>query len=257
MKSLLDEIKTLPQNIKKLDLSKRKLKWGIWAINSPEGQAIEQLACLEEINLQHNKNDFLAMDISKMKNLKKLNLANNDFGYWYYERPTKLGINWTMSESLEFLDVSSNQLTYFGFKAHQLKNLKCLYVSNNIGKEFMYHAEVQPKFSFILELPFIVSLKEIHLKQNNFKELPPITHLCNLEVVDLAYNKLRRLDKKIEQLSKLKKLSLYANKLMDLPIEAIEKMTNLEILDVRMNAKLDSKMIKKIKGARPELQILV
>ncbi len=156
MDTLLDEIKALPKNVKKLDLQRRKIKWGIWAMNSPEGQTIEQLTSLEEVDLSHNENDFLAMDISKMKSLRKLNIANNDFGYWYYERPTKLGMNWTFCENLEYLNIKSNHLTYFGFKEHCLKKLRFLDLSNNIGKEFMYHAGVQPNYSFVIEIPILI-----------------------------------------------------------------------------------------------------
>jgi hypothetical protein len=94
MTEIAAEINALPRNARRLCLRRRQLTWGIWHCGGKEAQAIEALQNLEAIDLSHNHIDFAPFDWTRLPRLKHVNLANNNLGYWYYERPTKLGTNW-------------------------------------------------------------------------------------------------------------------------------------------------------------------
>jgi len=254
MHALAAEINALPRDTRYLSLSHRKLKWGIW--DNRAADAITALQQLEQLDLSHNQIDYVPFDWTQLPRLKHINLANNDFGYWYYERPSKLGTNWQFCETLESLNVRSNHMTRFEVQEHNWQSLRCLDVSNNIGQAFMYNAAAEPAFSFRLKLPNISSLWELRISHNNYHRFPPVLHLERLEMLDLRYNKLKELPKDIGRLAHLRHLNLSCNRLRTLPSRLLASLPALRELDLRGNAKLSRTQLRNMQEHYPNTLIL-
>ncbi|WP_353573271.1 hypothetical protein [Candidatus Albibeggiatoa sp. nov. BB20] len=254
MPELAAEINALPRSTRSLSLRYRKLKWGIW--ENKAARAIEAMQDLEQIDFSHNQIDYVPFDWTKLLRLKHINLANNDLGYWYYERPTKLGYNWHLCETLESLSVRSNHMTWFGVPEHNWQSLRCLDVSNNVGREFMYNVMPDKAFSFTLKLPYIASLRELRISHNNYKVFPQVLHFDNLETLDLRYNKLSEFPKNIGRLARLQRLNLASNRLQSLPAWLFTELPALREVDVRNNARLSTKHLLTLQEHYPDTRIL-
>ena len=94
----------------------------------------------------------------------------------------------------------------------------------------LLHIEILPP-----EIGQLSNLKELYLSNIHLSKLPPeIYKLSKLEILDIGFNQLKKLNPEIGQLTNLRKLFLNDNRLTNLPPE-IGKLSKLEVLSLRHN----------------------
>lgn len=83
---------------------------------------------------------------------------------------------------------------------------------------------------------FASSLRVLELYENRLRTLDGVEVLVNLEVLDVSYNRLGKLDPKVLlPLTKLVKFYCAENKLAEVPLGVFAHMTKLEVLDLGGN----------------------
>jgi len=199
-----------------------------------------------------NKPDILDK-VSKMPFLKKINL-----------RKCKVGILPTfLSKSLEYIDLSCNDLEIVPGWVVKQPNLKFLSVGankikevptfdhlpletlklhkNSITKEPVVNNNLKSLNLYLNPLPIfpelvlgLRKLEVLSLGVTNILKLPPISSLQNLKWLTLTVNPFKHLPEDICELKKLEGLQLAKNQLESLPQE-IGKLSNLKVLTVYNN----------------------
>lgn len=127
-----------------------------------------------------------------------------------------------LSESLEVLDLSDNQLSELPESIIRLKNLKTIFCARN-------HFKVFPKI--LREMP---ELSMIGFKSNRIEEVPENAFPPKLRWLILTDNKIEILPKSIGACHLLQKCALAGNRLEELPPE-MAACKNLELLRVSAN----------------------
>lgn len=157
-------------------------------------------------------------------------------------------------KSLQYLDLSSNEISDFLECIIAFKSLKELILGNNnlekipekIGTLLslehlsLYRNDIETLPEAIGNL---TSLKTLHLGWNHIKRLPSsIGRLTSLETLFLGYNNLETLPDSIGKLISLRKINLYNNKITNMP-KSIANLPLLENLNLT-----DNPLTKEIKN---------
>ncbi len=188
---------------------------------------------LETLNLQGNVLIDIPNSLLLLKNIKKLDLSQNQINYLpqgFGKNQKELTIlnlsenhlqsidsNYSFLENLKILKLSSNKLNHLYDVFERLKNLEILSLSNNSISEI-------PPSIFNLS-----QLKRLDLSKNRLNQIPLISNLKNLEFLDLSSNKLKYVPNTIGKLTNLTTLNLVENELNELPNE-IEGLKKLKVL---------------------------
>ena len=128
----------------------------------------------------------------------------------------------TLSETLEVLDMTDNQLKTLPDDFGNLKNLKILFLSNNLFEEVPTVLAACPKLSMI-------GFRNNHIRTLAENALP-----LNTRWLILTDNALEKLPDSIGDLSQLQKCMLSGNQLTALP-QSMSKCHNLELLRIAVN----------------------
>ncbi len=131
-----------------------------------------------------------------------------------------------MAETLEVLDMTDNKLSSLPSNFGKLKNLKILFLSNNLYEEVPTVLADCPKLSMI-------GFRNNHIKTLSENALPLSTRW-----LILTDNELKTLPDSIGDLTLLQKCMLSGNKLTSLP-QSMTNCHNLELLRIAVN-KLES-----------------
>jgi len=204
--------KTFPKFLKKYP----KLKRLVMDQNFMEAipKSIKYQIELEELDVSFNNIILIALELTDLNHLRRLNLANNT----YLERVPVL------PSSLEALDISGTSVKIDGADCtiNIPPALKELRVSS------MRLTSV-PKNALKLS-----QLRVLIVSNNNITTLTPAETAAfpKLEVIDLTGNPLTSLPSSVGSLSQMKELRLSQTKLTALPAE-ISQMNMLEIIDIR------------------------
>ena len=128
----------------------------------------------------------------------------------------------TLSDTLELLDLSNNKLSQLPKKFKDLKKLKIVFLSSNLFTEF----------------PTVFSecdnLTMIGFKSNQIKYIPEFVFPKNIQWLILTDNRIEEIPKSIGTCLKLQKFGLAGNNLKNLPKE-MESCRNLQLLRISAN----------------------
>lgn len=128
----------------------------------------------------------------------------------------------SLSETLEFLDLSNNQLSELPDSIVQLKSLKILFFAHN---QFTIFPKV---------LGLMPQLRLVGFKSNKIEVIPENAFPPLLKWLVLTDNKIKEIPRSIGNCSLLQKCGLAGNQLTELPNE-LAKCTNLQLLRISAN----------------------
>ena len=145
-----------------------------------------------------------------VKNLKKLNLSNNNIKII----PKEI----IELRNLELLDLSGNSINNFFSKLCSLKKLQVLNLNNNKIK------------SIPRQINNLGNLKNLQIANNKISKLPEeIKYLTSLQKINLSKNSITNFPTEILELKELKSIWLNGLELQNFPvIEIVEFLTNLK-----------------------------
>lgn len=217
---------------------------------------------LRDNNFGNGDINKLFDDLSKLANLRKLSLNNNDIttlpdfannGFKRLEelhlannRLTQLPESIGLLENLVNLDVSKNRLTFLPKNLQLLSNLKKLDLNTNYLQEFPIDITLLDTLVYLNfqknELRTIPSaignlkhLAELYLDTNRLTILPDsIGELTSLKIIGLSDNLLTTIPCTIGNLRTLTNVHLDGNRLTSLP-DSIGNLSNVYQLDLRHN----------------------
>ncbi|KAF1334365.1 Phosphatidylinositol-3-phosphate5-kinase, partial [Globisporangium splendens] len=177
------------------------------------------LVNLRQLDLQSNRLQKVPMEMGALVKLEELNLSWNEIT----ELPEEIGC----LVSLRTVNLSHNRISHLPDAIVLWQSLETLSCSHNW-----------------LATPLTPSLRElqalryIDLSQNQLTQLEScIYKLENLEVLDLASNHITFLPKEMMAATcmRLRKLDLYNNRLVALPVEMAELLPRLDVLSIERN----------------------
>ncbi|KAK9664308.1 hypothetical protein RND81_14G032500 [Saponaria officinalis] len=161
--------------------------------------------------------------------------------------PKTLGSLGTRLKTLKFF---ANEINLFPDEFEECRQLQCLQLkvaslglaglrlSKLTGLKELELSKAPPRpsgFPIFSEISALKSLTKLSVCHFSIRYLPPeIGCLTNLEYLDLSFNKIRSLPKEICSLSALVSLKVAHNKLIELPA-ALSSLQRLEILDLSRN----------------------
>ena len=150
----------------------------------------------------------------ELQGIKRLKISENlsDFPEEIY----------TLSETLEILDLSDNALSEIPSGISRLKKLKIAFISNNCFKE------VPPAFKSC------ENLSMLGMKSNQIEDFDEDILPLSISWLILTDNQIKVLPKSIGKLHKLQKCALAGNQIRLIP-EEIEGCRNLELLRLSAN----------------------
>lgn len=193
----------------------------------------ENIDILTEIDISYNKINELDPILMRAKNLKVLNLSDNQLR----NIPEQLS---TAFKHLRYINVSHNLMSEIpAFFNANFTNLHTIDLSNN-------------PISKILDgtITELVSLKELRLNACNLNFLPAnIARLVNLESLELRENYLESLPPSIKMLTKLKLLDIGRNNFEELPAE-LGYLFNIQELIVDENNLMDLSVVAELINLR-------
>lgn len=202
-------------------------------------QLLQEATTITSLHFTHNLLKQLPAEISTFVNLVKVDLSNNNI-YTIHADICKLNKlkmfscqnnhlttdsfpkDFGLLTSLEYLNISSNQLTHIPPQIFDMTNLRRLYLGNNQ----ITHASPQ--------IDRLSRLEVLYLGGNQLTSVPSqLGSLKRLTYLILADNHLSYLPNSLSSLRNLKFLSLHNNSLSTLP-PAITKL-NLLVMSLRDN----------------------
>jgi hypothetical protein len=128
----------------------------------------------------------------------------------------------SLSETLEILDLSDNQLSELPDSISELKNLKIIFFERNKFTEFPV---------ILKELPL---LNMIGFKSNHIKTVPENAFPPMLKWLILTNNEIKKIPKSIGDCLHLQKCTIAGNQIEELPSE-MSNCVNLELLRISAN----------------------
>ncbi|MCG7499315.1 leucine-rich repeat-containing serine/threonine-protein kinase [Vibrio sp. Of7-15] len=129
----------------------------------------------------------------------------------------------SLSDTLEILDLSNNQLSELPQEITQLDNLRIIFMSNN----------------HFTELPEVLGqctkLEMVGFKSNQIAHVPEASLPLQLRWLILTDNQIVTLPQSLGERPRLQKLALAGNKLTHLP-DSMRQLTNLQLLRISANS---------------------
>lgn len=187
--------------------------------NSLEGLSDDELGELLCLEVKGELDDETIITLNKCKNLRILVLSPNKVSY--------TSISFSSLSKLLVLDLYIIELELF-FKENIYPN-KLLFFETNIQdasrKEVRSFPHLSPNLSNIIYLG---------LKGLGISNIPDLSWMQNLVVLDLELNLIQVIPAHINRLIKLKELYLHSCQISKLPNEFFE-LRNLEVLDIANN----------------------
>jgi Leucine-rich repeat (LRR) protein len=192
---------------------------------------------LKHLYLQYCRLDSLPADIDKIDSLQSLGLRGNNIH--------RLPPTFTNLKELQTLNLIENELDSLPHDIGKLKKLKILLLTDNhlsvlpAGFRDLTSLEVLslrknnlPQWSTSLEN--LSDLRQFNYSDNNLRTFPQgLLKLKKLEVLDLSFNQnINAVPQGINQLKALRKLSLVATKIAELP-NSFQELANLLELELR------------------------
>jgi len=221
----------------------------------------ESLLHLSELNLNRKNLKSLPDSFSKLNNIKKLSISQNQFDTIPSQirrlgKLTSLSLNechltclpeWIGELiKIEELSLYSNQLSSIPDGLSKLKNLITLNLGNNEIISFSGSIKCLAKLESLFlggnkltcvsdVIGEFKKLTYLDLSHNNISSLPSaIKGLSNLEYISLGYNSLTTLPRELGNLEKLKILNLGNNQINCLP-DSLKNLSNLSSLQLQNN----------------------
>ncbi|XP_051897510.1 leucine-rich repeat-containing protein 20 isoform X2 [Pristis pectinata] len=139
-------------------------------------------------------------------------------------------VNETVAEGRNTLDLSNCKLTSFPvalFKVMKdvLGNIHFISLENNELKSIT--GDFMTNFN---------QLRELNLEGNYLKKLPDeVKTLTHLKTINLARNKLSTFPHQLTELTTLENINLEANEITEVPIETLNSMPSLKLLNMKLN----------------------
>jgi len=168
----------------------------------------------------------ITLDISKLKNLKKLKIKNMD-------KKVKRIEGLTIHQSLEELDLESIGIDKI-YGLEKLYNLKILKLGRN-------------KISKISGLKDLKMLENLNLEFNKLINIEGLENLKNLKVLNLSGNQISEIEF-LGQLKNLENLNLERNEIKS--IYGFENLTNLKVLNLNGNQIQEISGLEKLKSLK-------
>ena len=174
------------------------------------------------IILDRNQLISLPESINSTAWLEYLSVASNSLN--------EVALNFSRLVNLKRLDLHGNNLKTIPSEIWQSPSLASLNLSSNFLIEFP-----DPPTSFEA-LPLALSLSELYLADNRFKteSLYNLSGLTNLTILNLSCNEIVDLEENLNEMHRLVEFYVSDNEITSLPDE-IDKWTNLRILHLNGN----------------------
>lgn len=221
------EATTRPDTVKVLALNQLELTEVPYAL-------IYRFRNMKELNLSGNALKRVALDVTRLPNLRQLWLNNNQLVEDSLQLPS--------NKTLRILNLQNNLFKDMPASVRQCKRLVSLWLGHN-------------KLSNLHNGSFarLRQLKDINLYSCELTRLPKgISKLKRLEVLDVYYNQLSQLPRSLGRMKRIQQLALSHNAFVTLP-EQLGKLKRIQTLYAHHN-KLE-KLPKNI-GKLRDLQIL-
>ncbi len=223
--NLIEDLPNLPPNLQTLNARWNRIRkitnpipYSVKKINLAQNRLVElpvhfaHLEQLEELNVYGNQLILVPDIFAKLQKLKVLILRVNSI--------TNLSNSIELAGSLETLDVEENKLDQLP-NFSTLKNLRKLNISKNNLKE-------------IMGLNGCVNLVNLDIRDNKFETLD-ITRLEKLQVLDISYNKFKRLPEGLKTKSLLIECIASGNQITEIEKYELEKLSSLGRLSLAKN----------------------
>ena len=225
-------------------------------------EEVSRLSELRELYLQSNLLKNLPSDLSGMKSVSQISLQDNKINKVPKKWPACIktidlsdnnlnslhATDLFRNTSLEYLDLSSNQIDYIA-SFHSCMPLKKLSLSDNRLKDVSFALELQ-NLEFLNmarnELTCLPpeicllshSLVHLVLNNNHISSLPTsIGSLESLSFLDLSFNQIQTLPKQVCLLTSLRELNLRHNQISSIPLK-LSKLPFLKKIDIQNNYSL-------------------
>uniref|UniRef100_T1GNJ4 Uncharacterized protein n=1 Tax=Megaselia scalaris TaxID=36166 RepID=T1GNJ4_MEGSC len=226
------------------DLVKLKfLDIGYNIISVLQGSEFKHLTSLTELRLNFNQlKEIPSNCFDGLANLQNLDLSYNYLelidGFEYLTNLQKLSLqgnelktvpsNLALPNSLRFLDVSKNPLTFLGQNTFRnLNQLTSLDISSTNGTYINFGREC---------LRPLTSLKSLKFTNNQLSNLEDLYLPGSLEELSLEFNKILKITSKgVENLVNLKYLNLSYNHMYYFEDGVMEQLSNIRKLDLSGN----------------------
>lgn len=205
-----NQLNTLPKHLLKLKLIQQLSVQANTLTHLPSN--LHKLSELKYLDLSSNEEldlENTAPDFFKLKKLHTLKLKNNKL--------TTLPIVLYRAISLKKLDCSNNELSTISNKILQLTRLNHFDASNNKLNNL-------PNGFSLLE-----NLRTIDLSVNQISTIPLLSHMYDLDVLNISDNPITSLPKWFNRLHSLKQLNLSSTKLRKVDFSE-SKLSQLEVL---------------------------
>ncbi|KRX10051.1 hypothetical protein PPERSA_08454 [Pseudocohnilembus persalinus] len=237
------------QNLVVIQLDQNKLK----EVSFPELPKLDQLSLsynqiqkfqdfdkmqqLTVIILNNNKLTKLSKNIMLVKELKTLDIANNDLG----DIPSEIGL----LPKLVRIQLEGNPLKCIrqSIRNQGAEQLKKYLVSRIEGDYTKLEEELNPRTKFATQkvdqweqlLREFCQNNEFICRQQGLTEIDERVFQIDLRVLDLQKNQISQLSSSIGTLLNLKKINLQENKLFTLPLEFLNLQQNIAYIELKSN----------------------
>lgn len=252
----IEEIKKIIQHSKEINAKELHIS-GSGKELIPLLKNIYSLTTLETLNLSYNGLSNLPDGISKLANLKCLDLRGNGLIHLpveftnmvllqdlniSYNALTSLPDSIGVLKDLRLVDFSGNRLTQIPESIGELTSLVSFNFNGNhlinlpvaIGKLInveSFDVSGNHLTSLPAEIAKLLNLRRVRLSDNDLINLPHnFVNLTQLEVLDISNNRITALPQEIGKLSKLQVLHASNNQIVDLPTELAHLINLKELL---------------------------
>jgi Leucine-rich repeat (LRR) protein len=172
------------------------------------------------IDLSGMRLEMIPESLSNFPNLTELNICKNPL----IELPTQITA----------LKIDGQQLTQFTEDLIQRPLLTYLDLSKLSSFNWHHQTANQDAINGLLQRISGLNIQTLFLRENRIKELKGIENLTTLKVLNLYRNRLKTLPKGIEQLNTLEELNLQNNALTELG-DQLYQLNNLRVLHLGSN----------------------
>lgn len=197
------------QNLKSLNIEGNVIRF----TSSGNGDALNELTKLENLNIAYTRFNDINLHIDKLINLKVLNISGNHIADLSFLN------NMTNLEELSYIgEVGKNILTDISPLA-SVTHLKKLYMSDH---------EIED----ISPLSGLTELEDVDLSINRISDLKPLNSAINLKQLNINYNQIVSA-KPLENLPNLSRVYMSDNKLINM--DGFGDIPNIDVIVVPNN----------------------